>query len=179
MSDTSYLDWPFFDASHRKLQADLEAWAAANISDEHHADTDQACRDFVDRLGAAGWLRYAVGGTANGGKYDVIDTRAICLLRETLARHSGLADFAFAMQGLGSGAITLHGKVETVQKMERKPFARVADKRHTAGYYANVIFTSAPDSVAALRTKFNLSDDVFRVIFTESPELKTTTTATK
>ena len=115
MSDKSYLDWPFFDAKHRQLAADLERWASDNISDEHHSDTDAACRDFVARLGAAGWLRYAVGGTAFGGKYDVIDTRAICLLRETLARHSGLADFAFAMQGLGSGAITLHGSTEQKQ----------------------------------------------------------------
>ena len=126
MSDTSYLGWPFFDAGHRKLQADLEAWAAANVSDTHHADTDQACRDFVASLGAAGWLRYAVGGTANGGKYDVIDTRAICLLRETLARHSGLADFAFAMQGLGSGAITLHGSAEQKQRYLTKVAAGTA-----------------------------------------------------
>ena len=126
MSDTSYLGWPFFDASHRKLQADLEAWAAANVSDTHHADTDLACRDFVASLGAAGWLRYAVGGTANGGKYDVIDTRAICLLRETLARHSGLADFAFAMQGLGSGAITLHGTPEQKQRYLTKVAAGTA-----------------------------------------------------
>jgi alkylation response protein AidB-like acyl-CoA dehydrogenase len=116
MSDKSYLDWPFFDDRHRQLQADLERWAGDNISDDHHGDTDAACRDFVKRLGAAGWLRYAVGGTACGGKYDVIDTRAICLLRETLARHSGLADFAFAMQGLGSGAITLHGTPQQKQR---------------------------------------------------------------
>jgi alkylation response protein AidB-like acyl-CoA dehydrogenase len=116
MSDKSYLDWPFFDDRHRQLQADLERWASDNISDDHHGDTDAACRDFVKRLGAAGWLRYAVGGTACGGKYDVIDTRAICLLRETLARHSGLADFAFAMQGLGSGAITLHGTPQQKQR---------------------------------------------------------------
>ena len=130
MSDTSYLGWPFFDDSHRKLQAELEAWAAANIRDEHHADTDQACRDFVASLGAAGWLRYAVGGTANGGKYDVIDTRAICLLRETLARHSGLADFAFAMQGLGSGAITLHGTQEQKQRYLTKVAAGTAMRTH-------------------------------------------------
>ncbi|WP_310449858.1 acyl-CoA dehydrogenase family protein [Sulfuritalea sp.] len=116
MSDKSYLDWPFFDDRHRQLQADLERWASANISDDHHGDTDAACRDFVKRLGAAGWLRYAVGGSAHGGQYDVIDTRAICLLRETLARHSGLADFAFAMQGLGSGAITLHGTAAQKQR---------------------------------------------------------------
>jgi len=115
MSDKSYLDWPFFDDRHRQLQADLERWAGDNITDDHHSDTDAACRDFVKRLGTAGWLRYAVGGTACGGKYDVIDTRAICLLRETLARHSGLADFAFAMQGLGSGAITLHGTPQQKQ----------------------------------------------------------------
>ena len=145
MSDTSYLGWPFFDDSHRKLQAELEFWAAANISDEHHADTDQACRDFVASLGAAGWLRYAVGGTGNGGKYDVIDTRAICLLRETLARHSGLADFAFAMQGLGSGAITLHGTPEQKQRY----LTKVA-----AGTAIAAFALSEPDSgsdVAAMR----------------------------
>lgn len=116
MSDKSYLDWPFFDDRHRQLQADLERWASANISDDHHGDTDAVCRALVKQLGAAGWLRYAVGGTAHGGQYDVIDTRAICLLRETLARHSGLADFAFAMQGLGSGAITLHGTAAQKQR---------------------------------------------------------------
>ena len=145
MSDTSYLGWPFFDASHRKLQAELEAWASANVSDGHHADTDQACRDFVASLGAAGWLRYAVGGTANGGKYDVIDTRAICLLRETLARHSGLAYFAFAMQGLGSGAITLHGTAEQKQRY----LTRVA-----AGTAIAAFALSEPESgsdVAAMR----------------------------
>ena len=145
MSDTSYLGWPFFDASHRKLQADLEAWAAANVSDTHHADTDQACRDFVASLGAAGWLRYAVGGTGYGGQYDVIDTRAICLLRETLARHSGLADFAFAMQGLGSGAITLHGSAEQKQRY----LTRVA-----AGTAIAAFALSEPESgsdVAAMR----------------------------
>ncbi len=115
MSDTSYLDWPFFDDSHRQLQADLERWVAGNVS-AHHGDTDSACRDLVARLGQAGWLRYAVGGRDCGGRHDSIDTRAICLLRETLARHDGLADFAFAMQGLGSGALTLHGSPEQKQR---------------------------------------------------------------
>ncbi|MFX4396935.1 acyl-CoA dehydrogenase family protein, partial [Acinetobacter baumannii] len=72
-------------------------------------DVDQACRDLVNLLGASGWLKNAIAGTAYGACADVIDTRAICLIRETLARHSGLADFAFAMQGLGSGAISLFG----------------------------------------------------------------------
>jgi acyl-CoA dehydrogenase len=77
---------------------------------------DAQCRALVAALGADGWLRHAVAGTAHGGAADVIDTRAICLIRETLARHSGLADFAFAMQGLGSGAISLHGTPEQRQR---------------------------------------------------------------
>jgi ribosomal protein S6 len=64
------------------------------------------------------------------------------------------------------------GKVETVQKMERKPFARVADKRHNAGFYANVIFSSAPAALTGLRSRFVLNEDVFRVLFTESPQPK-------
>jgi len=118
MSDKSYLEWPFFDERHRALEAELDAWATAHISDDHGPgrDVDDLCKDLVHRLGKAGWLRYAVGGTAYGGQFDTIDTRAICLLRETLARHSGLADFAFAMQGLGSGAITLHGTPEQKQR---------------------------------------------------------------
>ncbi len=115
MSDTSYLDWPFFDDKHRELQRTLDAWSAKNLSEHHAADVDQACRDLVKQLGAAGWLKNAIGGIAYGGNADVIDTRAICLIRETLARHSGLADFAFAMQGLGSGAISLHGTEEQKQ----------------------------------------------------------------
>ena len=120
MSDKTYLDWPFFDAAHRQLEGELEAWAAHNAGAAHAADVDAACRDLVTRLGRDGWLRYAVGGTANGGKFDAIDTRSICLLRETLARHSGLADFAFAMQGLGSGALTLHGTPEQKRRYLRK-----------------------------------------------------------
>ncbi|MFZ6648189.1 acyl-CoA dehydrogenase family protein [Undibacterium sp. TJN25] len=109
MSDKSYLRWPFFAKSHGELESDLDAWAAEHIPQEHPHDVDQACRELVRKLGEAGWLRHAVGGTAYGGAQDVIDTRTICLIRETLARHSGLADFAFAMQGLGSGAISLFG----------------------------------------------------------------------
>ena len=106
MSD---LDWPFFDDRHRQLQRDVDAWASTHIKQTHDADVDSACRELVRALGTAGWLRYAVAGVAHGGANDVIDTRALCLIRETLARYSGLADFAFAMQGLGSGAISLAG----------------------------------------------------------------------
>ena len=109
MSDLRHLDWPFFDDHHRLLARDLDTWAAANVPPTHGADVDAACRDLVRRLGEAGWLRHAVAGRDWGGQSDAIDTRAICLIRETLARHSGLADFAFAMQGLGSGAVSLAG----------------------------------------------------------------------
>jgi acyl-CoA dehydrogenase len=109
MSDTMYLDWPFFDPRHRTLAAELDRWCTVHLAHTSHHDVDAACRALVRELGAAGWLRHAVGGTAHGGTHDTIDTRAICLIRETLARHDGLADFAFAMQGLGSGAISLHG----------------------------------------------------------------------
>jgi len=112
MADTDYLNWPFFDGHHGELAQRLDAWAAQNIPQDHAIDVDAACRALVRQLGDAGWLKHAIGGTAYGGSSDAIDTRAVCLIRETLARHSGLADFAFAMQGLGSGAITLFGSEE-------------------------------------------------------------------
>jgi acyl-CoA dehydrogenase len=102
-----FLDWPFFEERHRTLAADLEAWCAAELSDEEPDDVDAACRSLVVRLGAGGWLRHCVPDEA--GRMDV---RSLALIRETLARHDGLADFAFAMQGLGSGAIALFGTEE-------------------------------------------------------------------
>ena len=110
------LDWPFFDAHHGVLARDLDAWAAANLADAHGADVDAVCRALVARLGQGGWLRHAVAGVGHGSADAAIDTRAICLIRETLARHAGLADFAFAMQGLGSGAISLFGSAAQRQK---------------------------------------------------------------
>lgn len=100
-----HLDWPFFDARHRELAAALDAWCGEHLQHvDHDGDIDARCRSLVAQLGAAGWLAHAVAGDG-----QAIDTRAICLIRETLARHDGLADFAFAMQGLGSGAISLQG----------------------------------------------------------------------
>lgn len=108
-----YLDWPFFDPHHAELARALDCWAAANLGDAHAqqegADVDAICRALVERLGRDDWLRHAVAGVAFGGAGQAIDTRALCLVRETLARHAALADFAFAMQGLGSGAISLFG----------------------------------------------------------------------
>ena len=114
---TEALDWPFFDDRHRALHVRLARWLADPASGlprplSPHAPQralDDHCRHWVRALGDAGWLRHAVGGAAHGGAADALDTRTLCLLRETLAAHDGLADFAFAMQGLGSGAISLDG----------------------------------------------------------------------
>ena len=118
-----YLDWPFFDARHGGLARELDAWAADNLHDAHDGDVDAVCRALVARLGRDGWLRHAVGE-------QTIDTRAICLIRETLARHAGLADFAFAMQGLGSGAISLFGSEE----QKRRWLPRVASGEAIAAF---------------------------------------------
>jgi acyl-CoA dehydrogenase len=102
-----FLDWPFFDDRHRALAEELERWCQANLTEEEPAHVDAACRSLVGQLGQAGWLQHCVPD--EDGRLDV---RSLCLIRETLARHSGLADFAFAMQGLGSGTISLFGTPE-------------------------------------------------------------------
>lgn len=107
--NNAHLQWPFFEGHHRTLAAELEAWAAASVAHIYSDDNDADCKQLVSLLGEAGWLRHAVAGQAFGGQGETVDTRTICLLRETLARHNGLADFAFAMQGLGSGPISLDG----------------------------------------------------------------------
>lgn len=106
MSDTSFLTWPFFDNRHRELAEALDAWAAASLP-VGHGDVDAACRALVAMLGAGGWLKHS-----GAGEGERLDVRSLCLIRETLARHDGLADFAFAMQGLGMGAVSLFGTAE-------------------------------------------------------------------
>ena len=108
----AHLEWPFFDTHHRALFQQLDTWASKNVGQIHSDDTDGDCKRLVRLMGEAGWLQYAVAGMAYGGVTDGIDTRAVCLIRETLATHNGLADFSFAMQGLGSGAISLDGSEE-------------------------------------------------------------------
>ena len=111
MSDGSFLHWPFFNDEHRALAARLDEWAARYLpeltADEHH-DLDGTCKAIVKALGEAGFATYAVPASA-GGHHEKLDVRSLCLIRETLARHNALADFAFAMQGLGSGPISLFG----------------------------------------------------------------------
>ena len=116
MADKSFLTWPFFEDRHRELSEALDAWCEANLGAVEHADTDAACRRLVTLLGEAG---FAAHSGAEDGKLDV---RTLCLIRETLARHDGLADFSFAMQGLGTGAISLFGSEE--QKAEWLPQTR-------------------------------------------------------
>ena len=109
MIDLSHLAWPFFDDSHREFAAALEQWACKNVEKlSDHCDVDQTCRSLVRALGNAGWLRTVVPASY-GGWSPQIDLRKLCLAREILAWHHGLADFAFAMQGLGSGPISLFG----------------------------------------------------------------------
>jgi acyl-CoA dehydrogenase len=119
MADKTFLDWPFFEPHHKRLALDLDIWAAdvlpAIVRHEGvHQDVDATCKALVKALGTGGWLRYCVP-IAYGGVHDVLDVRSLCIIRETLARHSGLADFAFAMQGLGSGAISTYGSDQQQQ----------------------------------------------------------------
>ncbi|MBA1143000.1 acyl-CoA dehydrogenase family protein [Mesorhizobium neociceri] len=111
MADKSFLNWPFFEDRHRELAEGLEAWCAKNLPVDHH-DVDAACRELVAKLGRDGWLKPTALDTDNPGPLDV---RNLCITRETLARHDGLADFAFAMQGLGTGALSLFGTPDQQQ----------------------------------------------------------------
>jgi acyl-CoA dehydrogenase len=110
--DRCYLDWPFFAPEHRDLARELDAWLPKGLKGVAHghttAEVDAACRDLVHRLAQGGFTRYAVP-RAYGGALEALDSRSLCMIREHLAYHEGLADFAFAMQGLGSGAISLAG----------------------------------------------------------------------
>ncbi|HSN31331.1 MAG TPA: acyl-CoA dehydrogenase family protein [Ideonella sp.] len=153
MADTTYLDWPFFDDRHRVLARTLDAWAAQHVGHEHAGDVDARCRALVAALGDAGWLRHAVGGTAHGGAAEAIDTRSICLIRETLARHDGLADFAFAMQGLGSGAISLAGS----EAQKRRWLPEVAAGRAIAAFALSE--PEAGSDVAALQCAARIDGD--------------------
>ncbi|MEY3063073.1 MAG: Acyl-CoA dehydrogenase [Pseudomonadota bacterium] len=117
MNSASHLAWPFFDEAHRVFKTQLQDWTSKQFSDQHGHDEsrdaiDRECVSLVKALGQGGWLKPAIAGKAHGGASEVMDTRTICLLREELAWHHGLADFAFAMQGLGSGAISLKGTPE-------------------------------------------------------------------
>ena len=153
MSDKQYLDWPFFETSHAALAASLETWADARLGTiAHDGNVDDTCRALVKALGEGGWLRYAVP-KSHGGQLEKLDSRSLCLIRETLARHDGLADFAFAMQGLGSGAISLAGS----DAIKQHYLPRVATGEAIAAFAL-----SEPDAgsdVAAMSTRAQLQGD--------------------
>ncbi len=118
MADKTFLDWPFFDDRHRALAAEVDDWAGASLAHVDHADADAACRALVRAMGDAGILTHSAVDPSGGA----LNVRSLCLIRETLARHDGLADFAFAMQGLGTGAISLFGT--DAQKADWLPLTR-------------------------------------------------------
>jgi acyl-CoA dehydrogenase len=144
-----HLDWPFFGPEHRELAAYAHEWASSRLGDGHdlgRAQVDARCRALVRLLGEAGFTRYCVRA-ADGGALAELDARAICVLREVLARADGLADFAFAMQGLGSGAVSLAGDAP----LRARYLPRVA-----AGEAIAAFALSEPDAgsdVAAMSTR--------------------------
>ena len=157
-STGSFLDWPFFDESHRELASRLTAWAASHfagtVPPEDRESVDNACRQLVRDLGQAGWTRYCAPVDRGSAEFDV---RALALIRETLARHDALADFAFAMQGLGSGAISLAGSPE----LQARYLPRVVSGDAIAAFAL-----SEPDAgsdVAALGCRANRTPDGYRL----------------
>lgn len=130
MPDLSHLDWPFFDETHRQFVQALARWSeAAFAADIDRSDVDRACRALVRDLGDAGWLK-AVVPKAYGGTFDGLDVRTLCLAREILAWHDSLADFAFAMQGLGTASISLFGS----DALKSKYLPPVCTGRHIAAF---------------------------------------------
>ncbi len=115
MADTSFLNWPFFEDHHRILYESVDRWCSDNLPVDH-CDVDGACVELVGKLGNGGWLKYSAVDPDDPGTLDV---RSLCLIREILARHDGLADFAFAMQGLGTGALSLFGSATQRQWLHK------------------------------------------------------------
>ncbi len=153
MADQSFLAWPFFDDHHQVLARDLDTWASTALCSLDHSDVDALCRELVQSLANNGWLEYAALA-ADADTDARLDVRALCLIRETLARHDGLADFAFAMQGLGSGAISLFGN-----EAQRSYLSAVRSGKKIAAFAL-----SEPDAgsdVAAMTTTATRDGDEF------------------
>ena len=141
MPEQTYLHWPFFTAAHRDLQRDLQAWRDGGLRLEDDADVNASCRSYVAQLGAAGWLKHAVPDAR-----ERLDVRSLCLIRETLAYTSGLAEFAFAMQGLGCGPISLFGS----DALKKKYLPGAAGGTRVAAFAISE--SEAGSDVAAMRT---------------------------
>ncbi|MEZ2405978.1 acyl-CoA dehydrogenase [Bosea sp. OAE752] len=139
------LDWPFFEDRHRAFATELSGWADSYLADLPHDDVDEACRARVAALGAAGFLKAAVPA-AYGGLTDKLDVRTLCLAREILAAHDGLADFSFAMQGLGTGSISIAGS----EAMKQRILPDVAAGKRIAAFALSE--KEAGSDVAAMAT---------------------------
>jgi alkylation response protein AidB-like acyl-CoA dehydrogenase len=151
MADQSWLGWPFLDDEHRALAESLDGWAADALAPHGEADVDATCVALVRQLGVAGWLRHVVP-LEYGGARESLDVRSLCIARETLGRHDGLAEFAFAMQGLGSGPLTLFG----TDAQRRAWLPRVAAGEAIAALAMSEM--DAGSDVAAMRTVARRAD---------------------
>jgi acyl-CoA dehydrogenase len=156
MPDLTHLIWPFFSTAHRDFAQGLNAWARSGLPEVNHQDVDRSCRNLVRALGEAGWLK-AVVPAAFGGHEDHLDVRRLCLAREILSWHDSLADFAFAMQGLGTGSISLYGSEE----LKRKYLPPVRDGRHIAAFALSE--PEAGSDVGALATAATPDGDYVRL----------------
>lgn len=146
MADATFLSWPFFDDAHRALADEARAWAAANVQHTDEAgDIDAQSRALVTALGKAGWLQYTVP-KSHGGKHENLDVRSLCIMRESLGYQDGLADFAFAMQGLGSAPISLFGSND----LKERYLPGVAAGERIAAFALSE--TEAGSDVAAMTT---------------------------
>ena len=155
MSDLSFLDWPFFDPQHREFAARVEEWVGAQDEPDHHdpRGLDEVCRDIVRRLGASGLLEAVVPSAGAQG----LDVRSICLAREILARRSGLIEVMFAMQGLGTGPITLFG----TQALRDEILPGVRQGKSIAAFALSE--PEAGSDVAAMQTKATQVDGGWRL----------------
>jgi acyl-CoA dehydrogenase len=156
MSDRSFLDWPFFDGAHKALADALEGWCEAHLAAPRGEDVDAECRRLVRALGDGGWLRHCVPA-AYGGVQETLDVRSLALIRETLARHCGLADFVFAMQGLGSGTISLFGS----EAQKRAWLPAVANGEKIAAFALTE--PSSGSDVASMETRADADGDDYLV----------------
>ena len=156
MSDKEFLSWPFLDEDHRQLSQDLEAWADSHLAGlpHDHSDVDAECKQLVAMLGKAGFLCNAVPAEF-GGNTEKLDVRRLCITRETLARYSGLADFAFAMQGLGSGSMSMFASNE----IREHYLPRVASGEYIAAFALSE--PNAGSDVAAMSTTARLEGDEY------------------
>jgi acyl-CoA dehydrogenase len=154
MPDASFLNWPFFDDAHRALGTGIRSAAGGIARLAQQPDVDAGSRAIVRSLGGSGWLRYVVPA-AYGGAHERLDVRSICLVREALAYHDGLADFAFAMQGLGTAAVSEYGTDE----LKRRYLPRVLNGDAIAAFAVSE--RDAGSDLAAMQTTAQRDDDAF------------------